>query len=545
MCSPAVSVSGEPMPGTYVLSGISLPLDSTEEDAFAYARRRLRAAALLPDDAVFALHRRSVDARKRSDIRLVYAVAVTGSFAPDAAAHADLLTPLRSERPVPVFGTAPLSAPPVVVGAGPCGLFAALILAENGYAPVLLERGGTVRERVQAFDRLRRERILDPETNIQFGAGGAGTFSDGKLVTRIHDPVCGYVLEQFAACGAPADILTRQKPHIGTDLLRTVVTALQARIEACGGRVFHHTRMDRILHRDGRVHAVLTPDGPIDAGALILAVGHSARDTYGMLMDLDIALEAKPFSVGVRIEHLQSDIDRALFGSFAGHPALGHGEYNLSYNTKERGVYSFCMCPGGTVIAAASEEGGVVVNGMSSHARDGRNANCALAVSIFREDYGATPARAIAFQRGIEQAAFAAGGGAYSAPICLVGDFLSGTCGTQPRRILPSYFDGEGVRLCSPDAYLPPFVTQALRGGIAAFEGRIEGFSVSDAVLTGAETRTSAPIRILRGEDRCAIGFSNLYPAGEGAGYAGGITSAAVDGIRTALALMAAYAPPG
>lgn len=530
---------------TVLVPSVTLPLEAGEREAFSTAADRIRHCGIRSSSLAYRIYRRSVDARKREDIRFVYSVAVSGDFSVTELDRlaARGITALPDGEVKVERGTNTLPHRPIVVGTGPAGLFAAMILAENGYRPLVLERGGTVEERVCATEQFIRTRVLDPEVNIQFGAGGAGTFSDGKLVTRVNDPLCSYVLSRLAEFGAPSDITVQAKPHIGTDYLRAVVSRMLAYIEEKGGEVrYHATLSDLRLGSDGVQAAVVNGNERIPCGALILAIGHSARDTYDMLLSRGIDIIPKSFSVGLRIEHLQEDIDRAMYGKFAGHSALGHAEYALSDRTGSRGVYTFCMCPGGEVVAAASEVGGVVVNGMSARARDGRNANAAVAVSVDTADYGNTPERAIAFQRSIEQAAFAVGGADYSAPACLLGDFLGGKEGAAPSRILPSYMNG-GVRLASPDRYLPRFITDSLRYSLPLFERRIRGYTTPDAVLTGPETRTSAPVRILRNEARVAPRAQNLYPCGEGAGYAGGITSAALDGIHTALALCARYAP--
>ena len=531
--------------GIIIVNNVKLPTNASIQEAFSVARRRLSTVGVHAKNRDCTVYRRSVDARCRGDIKFVYSIAVRADVVPGD----DKLQGVEASRLVcgevkPIIGTTRLSAPPVVVGTGPCGLFAALLLAEWGYSPVILERGGSVAARREAIERLRRFRILDPDTNIQFGAGGAGTFSDGKLVTRVNDPLVSYVLDRFIEFGAPEEIRYIAKPHIGTDILAEIVDKMLAYIEKKGGRVLYNTKFISAVTESGAVRSVKTSRGDMPAGALILAIGHSARNTYAELISKGYNIQAKDFSVGMRIEHKTVDIDRAMYGDMAGDPALGHAEYNLSHNTKVRGVYTFCMCPGGEVVAAASEEGGVVVNGMSENARAGENSNSAVVATVFRDDYGSTPEKAIEFQRRIERAAFSAGGSDYSAPIITVGDFLDKKLTSEPKRIIPTYMNGEGVRLASPESYLPSFVTEAIRGALPAFDRRIEGFAARDAVLTGAETRTSSPVRILRDpKTHLADGFTNIYPAGEGAGYAGGITSASIDGIKTALCLMREFSP--
>ena len=532
----------------YLADGLSIRPGEGQEALFGQARERMKRAGLNTRSLHFRLFKRSVDARRRDDIRLVCTVLVEAD-APLSERECSRagLKPLSDGMPAMRTGTEPMKKPPLVVGMGPAGLFAALLLAQNGYRPVIIDRGDAVSERVERVERFRIGGELDAESNIQFGAGGAGTFSDGKLVTRIHDPRCRFVLDTFHRFGAPDEILTLAKPHIGTDVLRTVVARMLAEIERLGGEVRYRCRAERLRENaDGSV-TVRTSQGEEAFSAVVLAIGHSARDTYGTLIADGYAVEAKPISVGVRIEHLQADIDRALYGDFAGHPDLGHAEYALSDTRCARGVYTFCMCPGGEVVAASSEDGGLVVNGMSNHARDGKNANAAVLVSIGCGDYepvGGSLARgAIAYQWSIERAAFRAGGGDWYAPMMTVGDFLGGGRGSLPTDIRPTYRDGK-VRPADFERIFPAYAVESLRYALHRFAGKIAGYDKSSAILTAAETRTSAPVRILRDADRLsALGHDRIYPCGEGAGYAGGITSAAVDGIRVAESLISRFCP--
>ena len=530
----------------YIVSNISLPVHASYKEAFSVAAAKFKSAGITASRDELYVFRRSIDARKKNDIKFVYSIALSLDTAPKnpelLARHG--ITASIPAPPEVKFGQTKIKAPVAVVGAGPAGLFAALMLAESGFPVTLIERGGDVAERKEAVKSFIADRVLDTSTNIQFGAGGAGTFSDGKLVTRINDPMSSYVLERLVEFGAPEEILYLAKPHIGTDILSLLVDRLISHLANLGVRVMYHTEMLSFSSSSGRITAMHTNHGDIECSAIILAIGHSARNTYLTLIENSLDIEAKDFSVGMRIEHTRETIDKGLYGNMAGDPVLPVGEYSLSHNTKARGVYTFCMCPGGEVVAAASEEGGVVVNGMSEHSRAGKNSNSAVCCSVFKSDYGATPRAAIELQRKIERAAFAAGGGDYSAPIITVGDFLSGECKTEPYDVIPTYMNGIGVKLADPNDYLPEFVTSAIRGAIHNFDTKIPGFASRGAVLTGPETRTSAPLRIKRdSETKLATGYSNLYPCGEGAGYAGGITSAAIDGIKCALALMKNYKP--
>lgn len=533
-----------------VIESITVPLDTSAQEIFFKAAQRLKKVGLYSRDFQYSLFKRSVDARKKDDIRFVYSVLATkqdGKY-PQISdrLQKERIRVLQNESIIPEFGNQKPVAPPLVVGMGPAGLFAALMLAKYGYKPILIDRGDSVFDRVRSVSDFYQSQRLDTDSNIQFGAGGAGTFSDGKLMTRIHDPKCTFVLETLVEHGAPADILLVSKPHVGTDLLQTVVDSMLQKISALGGTVHYRCRLDGFEQTaDGTVVAHTTK-GDFACSSIILAIGHSARDTYKMLLQKQMELLAKPISVGVRIEHLTTDIDQALYGDFAGHPALGHAEYALSDTKSDRGVYTFCMCPGGEVMAAASEEKGVVVNGMSRRARDGRNSNAAIVVSLGCNDFepinGSLVEGAIALQRRIEGQAFVAGGSDYSAPIQTVGDFLCGYGNHEPFRIMPSYMNGR-CKVANLTEIFPQKVTHTLRYGLASFDKQIQGFAACDAVLTGAETRTSAPVRISRNDCGNAIGFDYIFPCGEGAGYAGGITSAAVDGIKTALAVMKRYAP--
>ncbi len=532
------------------LTEIRLPLDHDEAALRAAVCERLGAdAGLLADMRVF---RRAVDARKRSAIRFTYSVDVTLS---DAASTARLAA-RPGVRPAPdiayrFVAQAPdhLAHRPVVIGTGPCGLFAGLLLAQMGFRPLILERGRVVRERTQDTWALWRRGVLDPASNVQFGEGGAGTFSDGKLWSQIKDPdhLGRKVLEEFVRAGAPEEILTAAHPHIGTFRLVTMVERLRATIEGLGGEYrFGAEVVDLLIERDelgaGQMQGVVLASGEtIAADHVVLAIGHSARDTFAMLERQGVHVEAKPFSIGVRIEHPQSLIDRNRWGDFAGNPKLGAAEYKLVHHCvgtgaeQGRTVYSFCMCPGGTVVAATSELGRVVTNGMSQYSRNERNANSGLVVGIAPDDFPGGVMAGVAFQRHWEERAFAAGGGTYAAPVQLVGDFLAGRPSTAIGSVTPSY--RPGVKPTDLSLCLPDFAVAAIREALPAFARQIEGYAMDDAVMTAVETRTSAPVRTTRGADFQSLNTKGLYPAGEGAGYAGGILSAGVDGIKVAEAV--------
>jgi uncharacterized protein len=525
------------------LTQIRLKPGQNEKDLLQAVLRRLGLAER--DLAQWTISRRSIDARRRSDVFLTYSVDVhlrPGCRLPHGLpknAVAVIDTTYEAPRP----GPERLSHRPMVVGAGPAGLFAALRLALSGFAPRLIERGRAVEERLTDVNRFWKSGELLPESNLQFGEGGAGTFSDGKLATGIRDIRCRWVLEQMVAAGAPPDILYEAKPHVGTDRLQAMVINLRRTIIAAGGEVRFNSKLDRIVIGGGRIRgAEIAPGERIPVEAIVLAIGHGARDTYARLHESGIPLEPKPFAVGVRIEHPQELIDRIQFGRFAGHPDLGAADYKLAVDVGDgRSAYTFCMCPGGSVVASASEPGGVVTNGMSFRSRNGKNANSALLVTVTPADFfSGHPLAGVEFQRRYEQLAYAAGGGGFAAPVQLLRDFVAGVPSGSLGCVTPSYLPG--VTPTDLASCLPIFVTQGLRRAIPLFDSQMAGFALPEAVLTGVESRSSAPLRILRGPDG-ESSLGGLFPAGEGAGYAGGIMSSAVDGIRAAEAIIRRYAP--
>lgn len=528
------------------MANIKLELDHDPSGLLDRIARKLG----LPQSEIIGYEpvRKALDARKKDRIVFVYTVDVeltskwAGIVSRRKIADVTMRVPDRDEG---TFLTATRSMMrPVIIGAGPAGLFAGLTLARNGYRPIVLERGQDVDSRVRDIEQFWFDRLLNPESNVQFGEGGAGTFSDGKLTTRINDDRVRCVLKDLVEAGAPPEIMYLNKPHIGTDKLRAVVKNLRHLLTEMGGVVHFNSRVSGLVVENGEVRSVIVNDEQeLDTQAVVLAIGHSARDTYKMLAELGCPVEQKAFSIGVRVEHRQPAIDQAQYGSSAGHPSLGAADYQLVHKNEglDRAAYTFCMCPGGRVVAAASEENTVVTNGMSDYARDTGAANSAVVVSVNPDDFGSSdPLAGIDFQRKWERAAFQAGGGNYNAPAQLMEDFLAGRASNSLNDAAGATYQ-PGLTPADLHRCLPDYVTSTLAEALAAFDRKLKGFAAGNALLTGVETRTSAPVRLVRDANRQSTGIEGLFPAGEGAGYAGGIVSAAVDGMRVAEAIIDKY----
>ncbi|MBE6054618.1 MAG: hypothetical protein E7212_12095 [Clostridium sartagoforme] len=527
------------------INNIALSIDEDKSLLINKVSKKLR----IPKEEIQNLKiiRESLDARKKNDIKYVYCVDIEHNN------EEKLVNKLKDKDvklEVPIynaeveFGEKELNSRPVVVGFGPAGIFAALLLAEKGYKPIVIERGEDVDKRTATVDKFWETGKLDTESNVQFGEGGAGAFSDGKLTTRIKDKRCNYVLKELVKAGAPEEITYIAKPHVGTDLLKGVVKNIREKIKSLGGEVLFSNKLEEIIVEDGKIKSIIVNGNEMPCENLILAIGHSSRDTYEMLHKFGVFMEPKAFAIGVRIEHPQEVINKSQYGDMYENPRLKAAEYRLTYQSEklQRAVYSFCMCPGGVVVAASSENERLVSNGMSYHARDLDNANSALVVTVSPDDFeGTSPLRGMEFQRYYEDLAYKLGGGDYKAPVQLLGDFMEDKISTKLGRVTPSYTAGyvfEDLRKC-----LPPYVIEALKEAVVDFDKKIKGYGDYDSILTGIETRTSAPVRINRDENMESISVKGLYPAGEGAGFAGGIISAAVDGIKVAEKIINQYRP--
>lgn len=531
---------------------IDEPIDSLKEKV----AKKLKISA--SEFQKFKIIRESIDARKKGSIKFNYSVEVKLLKEESIVKRLhdkDIIIEKEDKKEEFQYGSKKLLHRPVIVGMGPAGMFAGLLLAQNGYKPLILERGEAVENRTEAVQKFWKTGVLNKESNVQFGEGGAGTFSDGKLTTRIKDNRCDYVIEKFVRFGAPQEIAYEGKPHIGTDVLKNVVKNLRNDIIKLGGEVLFNSKLEDITIENKEICAITVNGQLIPCKALILAIGHSSRDTYEMLHNRSILMEAKPFAIGVRVEHPQFLINESQYGAFAEHPRLKAADYRLAHTVQsnKRGVYSFCMCPGGEVVAAASEENRLVTNGMSNYRRDGKNANSALVVTVSPEDFKNEsykfnternlnyPLLGMEMQRFYEEAAFNLGGGEYIAPVQLLGDFLTNKQSKKLGSVAPSYKPGYEFRSLSE--CLPDYVITSLKEGIVAFDKKIHGYAKDDAVLTGVETRTSAPVKILRNAELQSVSVKGLYPSGEGAGFAGGIISAAVDGLKCAEEIMKEYKP--
>lgn len=513
-----------------IIQNIKMPVGHTEQQVIAAAQEIVRSASVSAKN--FCIYKQSIDARRKHNIHFIYSVLAE---CPDGTQPDDEKIQTFQEIQSLEIPQRDLRHRPVVVGMGPCGLFAAYVLAQSGNPPLLVERGENVDKRTEDVERFWKNGILKPNSNVQFGEGGAGTFSDGKLNTRISDPRQRFILHSFVKFGAPRDILYRANPHIGTDLLKNVIKNMRQALIEMGVEIRFQTELTDLQITDKKISGIVLNDSEsVPCSALILAIGHSSRDTYQMLAERNVFLQPKAFAAGVRIEHKRTYVDAMQYGQE--NLGLPTANYRLVYNGKERSCYSFCMCPGGTIVNASSEEGRLVINGMSEHARMAENSNSALVVNVRPEDYGNTPLGGIEFQRKYEHLAFVLGGEDYAAPVQLARDFLKDQPSAAFGSVSPS-FTGK-VKFAELKNCLPPFITAALRDGLMNFERKMKGFALGDGILTGVEMRTSAPLCITRDKNLQSVGLAGLYPAGEGAGYAGGIMSASLDGIRTALAVL-------
>ena len=529
---------------TIRINNINLNIDEPIEDIKKKVSKKLK----ISENEIIKLNilKESIDARKKDNIKFNYCVEIKCNGEKRIVSKIkdkDVKFEENESKEQFEYGIKESKTRPVVIGLGPAGLFAALTLAKHGYKPVIFERGEDVDNRSKTVESFwNGTSDLNLESNVQFGEGGAGAFSDGKLTTRIKDNRCGFVLEQLVKAGAPEEIIYAGKPHVGTDILKGVVKNIREEIISLGGEVHFNSKLEKVNIKDGKLESIIVNGNTIPCESLVLAIGHSSRDTYEMLNEEGVFMQPKAFAVGVRIEHPQGMIDSNQYGKYVGHPRLKAADYKLVYQSEKlnRGIYSFCMCPGGVVVAAASEEGRLVSNGMSYHARDLDNANSALVVTVGPEDFeGDSPLSGMDFQRKYEELAYKLGGGDYKAPVQLVGDFLNDRVSTKLGSVIPSYkpgFEFRDLREC-----LPSYVVEAIKEGIVKFDSKIKGYAMDDAVLTGIETRTSAPVRMTRDENLQSISAKGLYPTGEGAGFAGGIISAAVDGIKVAERIMGEY----
>lgn len=519
---------------------IYLTLDEEKEQLKEKVAHKLRMP--IEDILDMQIYRESIDARKQ-EVRFSYTVDVNVRNEKKYIRYKDVMETPKLDYDYPVPGVMKGNGKVIVAGFGPAGMFAALLLAQMGYCPYVVERGGNVDERVLKVEDFWEHGTLDQTCNVQFGEGGAGTFSDGKLTTRSKDLRSRKVLEEFVKFGAPEEILYQAYPHIGTDLLRGIVKKMREEIIRLGGEVHFHAQLTDFQMEVGQITSVKVNEEWTDCAAVLLAIGHSARDTFTLLKEKQLAMEAKAFAVGVRIEHPQTLINEAQYKTFANHPKLKAAEYRLTHKTVDgRGAYTFCMCPGGSVVASASEENGIVVNGMSEHARDKENANSAILVNVGPDDFGHDILDGVHFQRQLEQKAFQMGQGNYRAPAQLVKDYLANIPSTKIGNVQPTY--QPGVTLCDLHELFPSYINDALEEAILAFDRKLKGFAMGNAIMTGVETRSSSPLRILR-DHECLQSetLSNLYPCGEGAGYAGGIVSAAIDGLRCAEKIIETFAP--